>query len=251
MNELDQHPWVRQEYVAAYRERLSSGLVQHLLAVPLNGKSGTFGVLRLLNKLRTPTTLEPSGFDNWDETYLTTVGASVASAIEYAQLLHANKTRLAEISRFYRIYAASAQGNQKNAFQVIVDEALQALPDAHKCEIRLVDDESRTFVSYAVSRRAGIPDHGEPPLHVMEGIAGRALREHTIQVVHDVGQDADFVARGVTIRSLIVAPLFGEMGPVGTLSIDSDRSNVFTHEHEKLISALATHASLALDMTWR
>lgn len=243
---LDDNPLVRREYLDAYRRRLRSGKLKHLLAVPLNGKDGTFGVLRVVNKLDARGQVREEGFSEGDEEYLKTIATMIARALEHTRLLHASQDHLRKISLFYQIYHASAQSPSGEAVaQVIVEAVLGAIPAARKCEVRLIDEQRGTFSAHAVSRRqAGSGD--DRPLTLDEGVAGRAIRLRQVQVVPDTRTDQDFVHRHTEIRSLVVAPIISHDEAVGILSVDSLSPNSFTSDNVRLLEALATHAALAL-----
>ncbi|NWF80283.1 MAG: GAF domain-containing protein [Chloroflexi bacterium] len=243
---LDDNPLVRREYLDAYRRRLRSGKLKHLLAVPLNGKDGTFGVLRVVNKLDGRGQVREEGFSECDEEYLKTIATMIARALEHTRLLRASQDHLREISLFYRIYHASAQSPSGEAVaQVIVEAVLGAIPAARKCEVRLIDEQRGTFSAHAVSRRhEGSGD--DRPLALDEGVAGRAIRLRQVQVVPDTRTDQDFVHRRTEIRSLVVAPIISHDEAVGILSVDSLSPHSFTSDNVRLLEALATHAALAL-----
>ncbi len=243
---LDDNPLVRREYLNAYRRRLRSGKLKHLLAVPLNGKDGTFGVLRVVNKLDARGRVREEGFTEGDEEYLKTIATMIARALEHTRLLRASQDHLREISLFYRIYHASAQSPSGEAVaQVIVEAVLGAIPAARKCEVRLIDEQRGTFSAHAVSRRQeGSGD--DRPLALDEGVAGRAIRLRRVQVVPDTRTDQDFVHRSAEIRSLVVAPIISNDEAVGILSVDSLSPHSFTSDNVRLLEALATHAALAL-----
>ncbi|MDY7039278.1 MAG: GAF domain-containing protein, partial [Chloroflexota bacterium] len=57
---------VVQSHLRHYQARLPSGKVEHLLAVPLNGRDGSFGVLRVVNRLQADGSLHPFGFERDD-----------------------------------------------------------------------------------------------------------------------------------------------------------------------------------------
>ena len=249
VNNLDEKPEVLQTNVARYRQALPSGKVRHLLAVPINGRRHVIGVIRLVNRLLDPNShhLDPHGFHSVHEIDLRMIAERLARAIEYRQLTREKEQQLAETQRFYRIYAASTA--ERNVFETITEEAMAAFPEASKCEIRRLNRSNRTLEYVCARHRRGF-DYGSEPI-ALGGIAGRALREERIQVVPDTSQDADFVAGKVTIGAMMVAPLIGQLGVVGTLSLDYPAPHAFSDEEQRRFTALAMHAALAAEMFWR
>ncbi len=249
VNNLDEKPEVLQTNVARYRQALPSGEVRHLLAVPINGRHHVIGVIRLVNRLldHNPPRLDPHGFHSADEIDLRMIAERLARAIEYRQLSREKEQQLAETQRFYRIYAAST--TKRNVFETITEEAMAAFPEASKCEIRRLNRSNRTLEYICARHRRGF-DYGSQPI-ALAGVASRALREERIQVVPDTSQDADFVAGKVAIGAMMVAPLIGQLGIVGTLSLDYPTPHTFSEEEKRRFTALATHAALAAETFWR
>ncbi|HEX2221873.1 MAG TPA: GAF domain-containing protein [Candidatus Limnocylindria bacterium] len=97
----------------------------------------------------------------------------------------------------------------------------------------------------------------EPPevsIRVGQGIAGRAMREGRPTWTDDYLADTSFEHTDVAdewIReegfvSQISAPLVGERGPVGSLTVYSRRRAAFGEEAGELLGALASHAAVVL-----
>ncbi len=247
VNNLDEHKAVRREYVQAYQQALPSGNVRHLLAVPLMGQQRIIGVLRLVNLLTPAGLLADHGFHSAHDLDLQIIAERLARALEYRELHLKIKRQLEETKRFYRIYAESAYG--RNVFEAIVEEGLQAFPEASKCEIRQFDRPSQRLRFIEARHRRGF-DHKSPP-GAIEGISGRALRENRIQFVEDTGRDPDFIPREVPIGAMIVAPLAGHLGLTGILTLDYPHPRIFTPDEQERFKALATHAELAAASFWR
>jgi signal transduction histidine kinase len=82
-----------------------------------------------------------------------------------------------------------------------------------------------------------------------EGIAGQALATGKTIIVSDVEKDARFLNQGkhVNFRSLMVAPIQSGEKQLGTISVQSGQSNVFTQNDNRLISTLGTEAAIAIE----
>ena len=80
-NDVPGHPESSRAVRARYEERLASGRVLHLIAVPLVEASRPIGVLRVLNRLTRDGRLVPGGFIEADVTLLTTIASQLSLAI--------------------------------------------------------------------------------------------------------------------------------------------------------------------------
>jgi GAF domain-containing protein len=81
-NQVEDSPNKVQEYYDRYRNLLPSGVVHHLLAAPLIGQQGPFGMLRVLNKVDAIGSLLSEGFSEDDEDKLVVISSMAAIAIE-------------------------------------------------------------------------------------------------------------------------------------------------------------------------
>ncbi len=84
------------------------------------------------------------------------------------------------------------------------------------------------------------------------GIAGRALRERTTQVVNDVQSDPDFYGNideehDFKTKSILAAPLIAGDEPVGVLNaINKIENKFFDKEDDQVLSAIADEVALAV-----
>src|SRR5205085_10698351 len=86
------------------------------------------------------------------------------------------------------------------------------------------------------------------------GVSGKAVSTgrtfRTGDYLHDDrfihGHGPDGYAGRVEIRSAIAAPLVGEAGPIGALTVWSHRGDAFDADHEALVEAIAGQAAVAL-----
>jgi hypothetical protein len=85
-----------------------------------------------------------------------------------------------------------------------------------------------------------------------QGIAGRALRERTTQVVNDVQSDPDFYGNidedhGFKTKSILAAPLFAGDEPVGVINaLNKIENKLFDKEDDQVLSAIADEVALAV-----
>jgi signal transduction histidine kinase len=141
----------------------------------------------------------------------------------------------------------SAKLSLDDTFDYVAGKILQAIPAANKCVIHLLDERGNRLYPRYCSRPDCEQILGMP---ADRGIAGQALSEGRTQIVRDVRKDKRFLSlQSSHFRSLLVAPIFGEGKPIGTISLNSARPHVFTRDHELLVSSLATLVSACMRKT--
>jgi PAS domain S-box-containing protein len=100
-----------------------------------------------------------------------------------------------------------------------------------------------------------VPDWAvESGLKPRQGVAGLAFAEQRPMIAQDYTTDDRFeTTEGITafvanagIRAVLAAPLPGEEGPIGVISVVSRTPGVYREVDAELLSALATQASIAL-----
>jgi GAF domain-containing protein/PAS domain-containing protein len=246
-NDVDRNPYVVPLHLQEYREKLATGCVRHLIAVPLNGRSSATGVLRVVNRLSAPGVIADKGFRREDEEFLVILASMVAVALENTRLLAEATARLKDVSTLNKIgqHIAAAQ-EQDELLRVIAEEAVGNLPAARKAGIQLIDEQTGVLQRRAEARRVGA-SRGLPPLTQWEGIAGRAIRNRRLEYVRDVLEDPDFVDRGDGIRTLVVAPLIAGDRVIGVLSVDGGAPGSFNEGDIGLLTALADQAAIAIE----
>ena len=80
-NAVSQSVIAHQDVMHRYQQRLASGRIAHLLAVPLVEGDRPIGILRVLNRLTRDGRVVPGGFTASDVTLMTTIASQVSLAI--------------------------------------------------------------------------------------------------------------------------------------------------------------------------
>lgn len=247
-NQVDNDPEVISHFLQAYKDKLKSHQVSHLVAVPLNGQEKPFGVLRVVNKLNAEALLDIQGFSESDQDFLVAIASIISVAVENSRLLEDARKRYQQATALYAIGQHITQAKDwEELGQVIVDETRGMFADSCKAIIYLIDEPSGSLVIQASSERNVAPS-GFPPLNYSQGIAGKAISQKTIIRVLDIDREPEFVKRGDSnIHSLMVAPLLSGDQVIGILSVDSDRTFAFHEDDERLLGMLANQASIAIE----
>jgi signal transduction histidine kinase len=133
--------------------------------------------------------------------------------------------------------------------QDIVDAAAVLIEKADRAVIHLLDDNQTFLHSVAVAGPDKRPVSQGLNFNAGEGIAGIALASGRTISVADAPTDPRYI-RGEEqegrVRSLLVAPVKTTQMNMGTLSVHSSKSGVFTSSDEHLLTILGTQAALAL-----
>jgi GAF domain-containing protein/PAS domain-containing protein len=247
VNDVDTNPDVVPPYLAKYVKKLASRTVKHLIAIPLNSPSGTFGVLRLVNRIDEHGRLAAEGFTADDVESMAILAAMVALAIENTRLLEDKDRQLRATADLYAVSKAITQTlDLEQLLSTVVDSATR-LTGGFKAVIHLVDESSQLLIREAYNGPQKYHS-GLPPMKVNDGVAGRAIRQRRMVYVPDTNQDEGFVPRGSTpLRSLLVIPLLAGKRVLGLLSVNGDMVNAFTEEHLEQLNTLGSQAALAIE----
>ncbi len=121
--------------------------------------------------------------------------------------------------------------------------------NAHSCTLRLLDRDSGELRLQAQHGMSNLY-YTKPPLKIGEAVAGTVFKDGRPEAVEDLLQDPRYKYRAHAaregVRSLICAPLVGEHGPKGTLTVYFSQPKQFTDEHVQFFTLLANVLSIAL-----
>ncbi len=150
----------------------------------------------------------------------------------------------------------SAIHDPADVIQQAVDEAARLL-GAEGARIDLIDPSSGLlrWAYQAGSERPGDdiwPD--DPDEQLEQGVAGKAVVEGRVFVTGDYLADDRFIHRpgpdayiaSIGVKSVMAAPLPGDAGPFGALTVYTTRSDAWTEADGDLLGALATEAAIAI-----
>ncbi len=207
----------------------------------------------------------PDAFDDADVALVRTLADHVATAIDNRLLIAQLATSRAETAR----RAASERALREIATRItsirdpddllqrIVDEAARLL-EADGARIDRLDAESGALLwshDATTGRRPGLgPIQGDGEAQPGEGISGRAVAERRVVITGDYLADdrfrhasaPDAHARRHAIRSAVAAPLMGDSGPLGTLTVYTSKVDAYGPDDAALIEALANQAGVGL-----
>jgi PAS domain S-box-containing protein len=229
--------------------------IHSVVAAPLFTDDGLLGVVKVGTTAR-------DAYDAEDAALMEAFVAQAVIAIQNAHLIEELGRSREEISqradaeRSVREIAAniSAIRDPDAVLQQTVDEARRLL-DSDTARIDMIEDGALhwTFASgeAAIATKAAGADTIVP---IGDGVTGTAVREGHAFVTGDYLADPRFRHRGASdqlvdslgLRSVLAAPLRGESGPLGALTVSSRRTDAYNEAQAELLQALADQAAITI-----
>ena len=214
---------------------------QSIVAVPLKWRDRQLGVIEAIHR-------QPHAFSQIDVTFLEMAAAWVAIALYNAQQHGRLQKQLLERQALTRI---SEILNTTLDLDVILPLITKSVRDliarADWAAIHLLEGAPPRLYPLSVLGLELVAD--EYVLEIDEGIAGEVLRQEEAINVSDLQHDprrVDF-DRNRHIRSLLVVPLHGHTGTVGTISVQCAVPSAFSADDERVLKALGAQAALAIE----
>ncbi|MDH5507836.1 MAG: PAS domain S-box protein, partial [Anaerolineae bacterium] len=245
------------------------GLLQGVLAaacIPLIAQEIPIGVIWLgRNAEISPETLR-----------LITILATIAANTIHRFNLYDNIARALQESQ--AIAEIGQKLNQSldmgKIFQEIVDAAINIIPLVNRAIIHLYDENEERLHAVALSRsdqldlninfpiirvlpngnfdfsRLADQDLQASSMSQGKGIAGRAIEQKELLSSNNIQNDPRFLETGNAspdIRAMIVAPILNGDKRLGTISVISDKPNVFSPTDGSLLERLSIQATTAIE----
>jgi len=216
---------------------------QSMLAVPLPGKQELVGVINV----RTNPPHE------YTETHIrllnsmaSLVGGAVESSTQY-RLLETRASRLSTLSEISRKLTSDMYLDE--VLQLIVAMTAQSM-NFKICSVMLLDEERGELVIKATQSKSRAYVK-KPNLKLHESVAGRAVIEGKPITIVDVRKTAGYrypdIAKQEGLCSLVCMPLSVKNKIIGVLNCYTEKPHRFTDEDIQLLSALASHAAIAIE----
>ncbi|HSK93225.1 MAG TPA: GAF domain-containing protein [Candidatus Angelobacter sp.] len=223
---------------------------QSQISAPLVGESGALGAITAYSTRR-------DAFGDDDAQLLGALASQAAIVLGNARLYEELERRveaqrtLGEIAT--RITAIRDPGD---VLQRTLDEAVRLL-DADGGRIELVSEGGglhwafgHSAIDLPIERDVDAP----PEVGTEHGVSGRAVAERRVIRTGDYLTDAGFphsdaadrYIRQHGIRSVISAPIIGEDGAIGSITVHSQARDAFDDANEELLEVLATQAAIAV-----
>jgi PAS domain S-box-containing protein len=228
-----------------------------VVAAPLMSDADLLGILKVAS-------VRIAAWDDEDAALMAAFADLAVVAIQNARLIdelgrsREEISRRADAERAVREIAAniSALRDVAAILQQTVDEARRLL-SSKSARIDMLDDDGATLRwAYASGEDAiRTRDTGfDREFQVGEGIAGLTVRigqafrtgDYLADERFDHVDRSDSLVRETGFRSVLSAPLRGETGPLGAISVSSELPDHYDENEAELLQALADQAAIAI-----
>ena len=219
------------------------------MSAPLIGESGPLGAISAYSS-------RPDAFAADDAELLGALASQAAIVLGNARLYEELERRV-EAQRSLGEIAAriTAIRDPGDVLQRTLDEAVRLL-DADGGRIELVAATGGLHWAFGHSA-IDLPierDEAVDPVELNEGVSGRAVIERRVVRTGDYLADPQFThaeapdryIRQHGIRSVMSAPLIGEDGAIGSLTVHSQARDAFDAANAELLEVLASQAAIAV-----
>jgi len=216
---------------------------QSILSVPMPGKTDIVGVINVR-------TNPPHEYTEAQIRLLHSIASQVGGAIENAMQYNRMAERASRLSTLSEVSKTVASNLYLDeVLQLIVAMTAESM-NFRICSVMLLDEEHDELVIKATQSksRAYIK---KPNLKLHESVAGRAVIERKPITIRDVRKTPGYrypdIAKQEGLCSLVCMPLLVKDEVIGVLNCYTQRPHVFSEEDIQLLSALASHAAIAIE----
>ena len=199
----------------------------------------------------------PNFLQHWPDAILIVVSGFASGVLRKTIIERSNAT--AELQKnlreeraltdIVRALSETERTSPNNVLQMIVDSARELIPHTDKSVVHLFDQEAQVLISQAVSGYREQNGMGKMKMGIGEGVAGKVIAERAVVNIADVHTDPRFRHRNTPpdYRSLMVAPVQSGEECIGTISVQSGQPAAFSSDEAALLSALGSHAAIAIE----
>ncbi|MFN2283982.1 MAG: GAF domain-containing protein, partial [Anaerolineae bacterium] len=242
-------------------DRRAEFSTQSIIAVPLNARGRTIGVLEVINRK------DSRPFNQEDTELLLAFGAQAAIAIENAQLFtmtdQALQARVEELTTLQQI---DRQLNATLDYSAVMGQTLEWAIRTTGATIGLIaalqEEEDGTQGLRFLAHRGYPPDIFERyekdalwPLE--EGLVGQTVRTGETTLTTDLAENPHYRALTPDMRTQLTVPIKREerergtgdrgTGVIGVIALESDQDDIFSESSVAFIGRLADHAAIAIE----
>ena len=215
------------------------------IVIPLGVLGRSVGTLALVAD---PATIQNFSTETYDKlSFIPIISGLLDNAISHE--LKDNKIRMLNL---YQTVSSSLSyiGDLQELLTTIISIVTSELL-CEECSVLLYDEENKEFEFFTAVGQTGM-ELVKERFPADKGIAGRALRNRTSQVVNDVQSDPDFYGNidkdhDFKTRSILAAPLISGDEPVGVINaLNKIESKFFDKEDDQILSAIADEVAMAV-----
>ncbi len=236
----------KQGKLVTFSFREHSGSLEPMgVAIPLGVLGQSVGTLALLTDSATIQNFSTETYDKLS--FIPIISGLLDNAVSHE--LKDNKIRMLNL---YQTVSSSLSyiGDLQELLTTIISIVTSELL-CEECSVLLYDEENNAFEFFTAVGETGM-ELVKERFPADKGIAGRALRERTTQVVNDVQSDPDFYGNidkdhDFKTKSILAAPLISGDEPVGVINaLNKVESKFFDKEDDQILSSIADEVAMAV-----
>ena len=216
---------------------------QSMLSVPLVAEDQLIGVINIRTK--------PSHeYTEGQRRLMDHIAEQVANALHSSQLYRQMQAQVSHLSTLSEVSRSITSGMYLDEILNLIVAMTAESMNFKIVTVMLVDEEKQELVIRATQSSSREYIH-KPNLKLGESLAGKAISEgHPITVL-DVRETPEYrypdIARREGLCSFVCVPLRFRDKIIGVLNCYTDKPHVFTPEEINVLSALGSHAAIAID----
>lgn len=165
---------------------------------------------------------------------------------DLAVLIAAERRQRAEAELLSELAIAVNSALELDGLLALVVRGLQQLHQATACSVSFLDPDGKTLVLAATTDPDLDPVTQRVTFPARRSIAGRVLRERTVQIVDDVCQAPEYYGRlswcapaDSAPHSMLTAPLYAGDEPIGVIQVLGATVGVFRESDVRLLTTTA------------
>lgn len=222
---------------------------QSLIAVPLNARGRTIGVLEVVNRK------EGTTFSDEDSDLLMLFASQAAIAIENARLFTDTDQALqACIQELTTLQYIDRQLNTTLDHHKVVEYTLQwalHVTGATAGIVAAVQEAGETGLRFLTQQ--GYDETAIAPYitgtlwPLTEGLIGYTVQLGETTLVMDVSQSPQYVEMAPAMEAQLTVPIKRDRRVIGVIALESPDKAAFTSEHISFVERLADHAAVAIE----
>ena len=216
---------------------------QSMLSVPLVADDQLVGVINIHTK--------PSHeYTDGQRRLMDRIAEQVANAIHSSELYHRMQAQVSHLSTLSEVSRSITSGMYLDEILNLIVAMTAESMNFKIVTVMLVDEDKQELVIRATQSSSSEYTH-KPNLKLNESLAGKAISEARPITVLDVRETPEYrypdIARREGLCSLVCVPLRFRDKIIGVLNCYTDKPHVFTPEEINVLSALGSHAAIAID----
>ncbi len=232
-------------------DKKSEFVTQSVIAVPLNARGRTIGVLEVLNRK------DNRPFNDEDAELLLAFGAQAAIAIENARLFtmtdQALQARLEELTTLQLI---DRQLNETLDYSAVMTQTLEWAARMTDTEIGVVaalqeeDDGTKglRLLAHKGYNEEVFRRYSEEELWPLkQGLIGHTVQLGETSLIKEVSESPHYQPVVNGMEAQLTVPIKREDRVIGVIALESDQAESFNKENVALIERLADHAAIAIE----